>query len=86
LLAKYRVKLGDINFHVLPCDESTVWKEMMDLVGLNKDDIKKLDPAGKLDYLLDATRDLDLSYEEISYDDGLKRMEAVKNRNENRPV
>ncbi|MCS3933243.1 hypothetical protein M2175_008274 [Bradyrhizobium elkanii] len=86
LLAKYRVKLGDINFHVLPCDESTVWKEMMDLVGLNKDDIKKLDPAGKLDYLLDATRDLDLSCEEISYDDGLKRMEAVKNRNENRPV
>lgn len=86
LLAKYRVKIGDISFHVLPCDESTVWKEMMDLVGLNKDDIKKLDPRGKLDYLLDAAKDLDLSYEEISYDGGLKRMEPVKNRNENRPV
>ncbi|RXH03433.1 hypothetical protein [Bradyrhizobium vignae] len=86
LLAKYRVKFGDISFHVLPCDESTVWKEMMDLVGLNKDDIKKLDPGGKLDYLLDAAKDLDLSYEEISYDEGLKRMEPVKNRNENRPV
>ncbi|MEK9282156.1 hypothetical protein MTR72_21365 [Bradyrhizobium sp. ISRA442] len=86
LLAKYHVKFGDISFHVLPCDESTVWKEMMDLVGLNKDEIKKLDPGGKLDYLLDAAKDLDLSYEEISYDDGLKRMEPVKNRNENRPV
>ncbi|MFK4719609.1 hypothetical protein [Bradyrhizobium niftali] len=86
LLAKYRVKFGDISFHVLPCDESTVWKEMMDLVGLNKDDIKKLDPGGKLDYLLDAAKDLGLSYEEISYDEGLKRMEPVKDRNENRPV
>ncbi|MCC8960540.1 hypothetical protein H8B02_46245 [Bradyrhizobium sp. Pear77] len=86
LLAKYRVKLGDITFHVLPCDESTVWKEMMDLVGLNKDDIKKLNTGGKLDYLLDATKDLDLSYEEISYEDGLNRMEPVRNRNENRPV
>ncbi|MDA9473593.1 hypothetical protein XI03_03525 [Bradyrhizobium sp. CCBAU 65884] len=86
LLAKYRIKLGDIKFHVLPCDESTVWKEMMELVGLNKDDIKKIDPAGKLDCLLDATKDLDLSYEEISYGDALKRMEPVKNRNENRPV
>ncbi|MGY4422079.1 hypothetical protein ACVWY2_004528 [Bradyrhizobium sp. JR6.1] len=86
LLAKYRTKLGDITFHVLPCDESTVWKEMMDLVGVNKDDIKKLDAGGKLDYLLDAAKDLDQSYDEISYEDGLKRMEPVKNRNENRPV
>ncbi|KYK43839.1 hypothetical protein A1D31_37845 [Bradyrhizobium liaoningense] len=86
LLAKYRINVGGTNFHVLPCDESTVWKEMMDLIGLNKDDIKKLDPGGKLDYLLDAAKDLELSYEEISYDDGLKRMGPVKNRNENRPV
>ncbi|MGY3131358.1 hypothetical protein ACVWZM_002040 [Bradyrhizobium sp. USDA 4501] len=86
LLAKYHIKLGGITFHVLPCDESTVWKEMMDLVGLNKDDLKKLDAGGKLDYLLDAAKALDLSYDEISYEDGLKRMEPVKNRNENRPV
>ncbi|MES5486163.1 hypothetical protein QMZ05_25700 [Bradyrhizobium sp. INPA03-11B] len=86
LLAKYRIKLGNVTFHVLPCDESTVWKEMMDLVGINKDDIKKLDAGGKLDYLLDAAKDLDASYDEISYQDGLKRMAPVKNRNENRPV
>ncbi|TWB89390.1 hypothetical protein FBZ93_116107 [Bradyrhizobium macuxiense] len=86
LLAKYRIKLGNVTFHVLPCDESTVWKEMMDLVGVNKDDIKKLDAGGKLDYLLDAARDLDASYDEISYQDGLERMAPVKNRNENRPV
>ncbi|ANW03187.1 hypothetical protein [Bradyrhizobium icense] len=86
LLAKYRIKLGGITFNVLPCEESTVWKEMMDLVGVDKNDIKKLDAPGKLDYLLDATKDVDASYDEISYEDGLKRMEPVRNRNENRPV
>ncbi|MGL3210801.1 hypothetical protein [Bradyrhizobium sp. BR 1433] len=86
LLAKYRIKLGNVTFHVLPCDESTVWKEMMDLVGVNKDDIKKLDAGGKLDYLLDAAKELDASYDEISYEDALKRMAPAKNRNENRPV
>ena len=29
---------------------------MLDLMGIDKNDIKKLDTAGKLDYLLDAAR------------------------------
>lgn len=86
LLAKYRTRIGDIAFHILPCDESTVWKEMMDLAGVDKNDIKKLDTAGKLDYLLDAAKAVDGPYDEISYEEGLARMEPVKNRNENRPV
>ena len=86
LLAKYRVVIGDITFHILPCDESTVWKEMLDLLGIDKNDIRKLDTAGKLDRLLDAARGLDAGYETITYDQGLALMEPVKNRNENRPV
>jgi hypothetical protein len=86
LLAKYRVTFGDITFHVLPCDESTVWKEMLDLLSIDKNDIKKLDTAGKLDYLLDAARGLEASYQTITYEQGLTLMEPVKNRNENRPV
>ena len=86
LLAKYKVTVGDIPFYVLPCDESTVWKEMLDLMGIDKNDIKKLDTAGKLDYLLDAARGVDAKYQAISYDEGVARMEPVKNRNENRPV
>lgn len=86
LLAKYRTKVGDITFQILPCDESTVWKEMMDLAGLDKNDFKKFDAGGKLDYLLDAATALDISYNEIPYEDGLKRMGPVKNRNQNRPV
>jgi hypothetical protein len=86
LLAKYRVTLRDITFYVLPCDESTVWKEMLDLMSIDKNDITKLDTAGKLDYLLDAALGLEAKYETISYEKGLDLMEPVKNRNENRPV
>lgn len=86
LLAKYRIKLGDITFHVLPCDESTVWKEMLELLSIDKNDIKKLDTAGKLDYVLDAAAGFDESYNLIGYTDALASMTPVKNRNENRPV
>jgi hypothetical protein len=86
LLAKYRVTLGDVPFYVLPCDESTVWKEMRDLMGIDKNDIKKLDTAGKLDYLLDAALGLEAKYDTITYEQGLGLMTPVKNRNENRPV
>lgn len=86
LLAKYQTRIGSVTFKILPCDESTVWKEMMDLVGIDKNDIKKLDTAGKLDHVLDAAKSLAAKYEEITYEEGLARMEPVKNRNENRPV
>ncbi|MDD2876958.1 MAG: hypothetical protein PHT60_05120 [Acidiphilium sp.] len=86
LLAKYRVTIGEITFFVLPCDESTVWKELQYLLSIDKNDIKKLSVAGKLDYLVDAAVKLDAKYEVISYEQGLARMEPIKNRNENRPV
>jgi hypothetical protein len=86
LLAKYRVSVGNINFHILPCDESTVWKEMLDLMCIDKNDIKKLDTAGKLDYVLDAALGLDPGFQTITYEEGLALMQPVKNRNENRPV
>jgi hypothetical protein len=86
LLAKYSVTINDIPFRILPCDESTVWKEMMDLANVDKNDIKKLDTAGKLDYLLDAARSYSESFEVIAFQQGVERMEPVKNRNANRPV
>lgn len=86
LLSKFRVKIGEIVINVLPCDESTVWKEMMDLCGVDKNDIKKLDTAGKTDYLLDAALKFNDAFEIIAYQQGVERMEPVKNRNENRPV
>jgi len=86
LLSKYCIIINGITYHVLPCDESTVWKEMLELVDVDKNDIKKLDTAGKLDYVLDAALGKTFRFDVISYEEGLKRMEPVKNRNENRPV
>ncbi|MDE1147250.1 MAG: hypothetical protein PW843_11630 [Azospirillaceae bacterium] len=86
LLAGYHVTLDGITYTVLPCDESTVWKEMMDLMGVDKNDIRKLDTAGKLDVLLDISLRYDERYPALSYEDGVAQMLPVKNRNENRPV
>jgi hypothetical protein len=86
LLSKYCVTLRGIRFFVLPCDESTVWKEMLDLLSIDKNDIKKLDTAGKLDYVLDAATGFYGEYDAITFEEALARMEPVKNRNENRPV
>lgn len=86
LLAKYTVTVNGITFHVLPCDESSVWKETLELTGIDKNDIKKLDAAGKLDYVLDRVLGLKALYEPITLERGLELMEPVKNRNANRPV
>ncbi len=55
-------------------------------MSIDKNDVKKLDTAGKLDYLLDAAVGFDGKYDVITFEEGLARMEPVKNRNENRPV
>jgi len=47
-------------------------------MSIDKNDIKKLDTAGKLDYLLDAALGLDAKYEPITYEQGLTLMEPVK--------
>jgi len=86
LLAKYNVTVNGITFHVLPCDESTVWKETLELTSIDKNDIKKLNAGGKLDYVLDHVLGLTAQYEPITLEQGLERMEPVRNRNENRPV
>ncbi|MFG1379085.1 hypothetical protein [Xanthobacter autotrophicus] len=86
LLAKYRVTYGEKIFYVLPCDESTVWKEMTDLLSIDKNDVKKLDTAGKTDKVLDAALGWHEDYETITYEKGVSIMEPVKNRNANRPV
>jgi hypothetical protein len=86
LLAKYECTIDGVKFICLPCDESTVWKETMDLLSIDKNDLKKNDTAGNLDYVLDKLRGFDDGYQKITYEEGLGLMEPVKNRNENRPV
>lgn len=86
-LKKYRVALtADVTAYVLPLDESTVWKETLELVDIDKNDVKKLGGPAKLQLVMDKLAAFSAAYPEISYDEGVATMEPVRNRNENRPV
>lgn len=84
--SKYRVNIGGINFYVLPIDEATVYNEILQLLYIERNDLKKLDTAGKLDAIADKALGFSADYVQISYEEGLQRMGSVRNPNENRPV
>jgi hypothetical protein len=86
LSKKYQVPYQDATFYVLPIDESTVYNEMLSLLGLEKTELKKLDTAGKTDRVADAALKCNLAFDSISYAEGLALMGPVRNPNENRPV
>jgi len=86
LLKKYRVSMGGATFYILPLDESTVNNEILELLRIEKGDLKKLDTASKLDIIADKALQFSATYPEITYEEGLKLMGPVRNPNENRPV
>lgn len=86
LSKKYQVTYGGGTFFVLPIDEATVYNELLELLYLEKTELKRLDTAGKTDAVADAALKFKASFEAISYEEGLKLMGPVRNPNENRPV
>ncbi len=86
LLKKYRVPYGDITFFVLPIDEAGVYAEMLELLYIEKNDLKKLNTAGKQDAIVDKAMTFTADYPLLSYEEGLAQMGPVRNPNENRPV
>jgi hypothetical protein len=86
LSKKYQVTLSGATFCVLPILENTVYNEMLELLYLEKGDLKKKDTAGKLDAVANAALKFSGKFESISYEEGLKLMGPVRNPNENRPV
>jgi len=86
LLKKYQVNLGGATFYILPIDESTVNNELLELLRIEKNDLKKLDTASKLDIVADKALKFSATYPVITYEEGLKLMGPVRNPNENRPV
>lgn len=83
---KYQVDFGGATFHVLPIDESTVYNELLALLYIEKNDLKKLDTAGKTDAVADKALAFGQSFPKISYEEGLQLMGPVRNIYENRPV
>jgi hypothetical protein len=86
LLKQYRVVFGNITFYVLPIDEAGVYNELLELLGLERGALKRLDTAGKHDAVMDAAMEFTAAYPLLAYEDGLALMGKVRNPNENRPV
>ena len=86
LSSKYQVAHGGAVFYVFPIDEATVYNETLELLNIERTDLKKLNSAAKLDAIYDAVKDYAASFDKISYEEGLQLMKPVRNKNENRPV
>lgn len=86
LSKKYQVAMKGAMFYVLPIDEATLYNELLDLLYLEKNELKKLDTAGKTDRVADAALKFDVTFDNITYEEGLALMGPVRNPNENRPV
>ena len=55
---KYSVDYGGTTFTILPIDEATVYNELLELLYLEKTELKKLDTAGKTDAIADKAAQL----------------------------
>lgn len=86
LSKRYQVPLNGAMFYVLPIDEATVYNELLELLYLEKNELKKLDTAGKTDRVADAALKFDITFDTLTYAEGLTLMGPVRNPNENRPV
>jgi len=83
---KYSVDYAGVTFTILPIDEATVYNEVLELLYLEKGDLKKLDTAGKTDAIADKAAGFKADFPKLTYEEGLKLMGPVRNIYENRPV
>jgi hypothetical protein len=86
LLKRYQVEKNGVSFYILPIDEANVNNELLELLYLEKNDLKKLDTAGKLDKVADTAVKFNDKFPPLTYEEGLKLMGPLRNRNANRPV
>ncbi|EHR69904.1 hypothetical protein BurJ1DRAFT_1031 [Burkholderiales bacterium JOSHI_001] len=86
LSKKYQVDYGGASFYILPIDEATVYNEMLELLYLEKTELKKLDTAGKTDAIVAKALAYKDSFPKITFEEGCKLMGPVRNPYENRPV
>lgn len=86
LLKKFRLMWGDIGFYILPIDEAGVYNELLELLYLEKNTLKKLDTAGKMDAIFETVKNFEANYPPLTYEEGLAQMGPVRDPSENRPV
>ncbi|HQS81115.1 MAG TPA: hypothetical protein PKV42_01525 [Thiobacillus sp.] len=86
LSTRYQVPYRGATFYVLPIDEATVYNELLDLLYLERIDLKRLNSAGKVDKIAETALKFSDTFPTMSYEEGLAVMGPVRNPNENRPV
>lgn len=83
---KYMIDMDGIMFYVLPLDEATVYNELLDLIGLDRNELKKLDTDAKLVKIAEAAAKYKSSkFPTITFEQGQKEMGPIRIP-ENRPV
>lgn len=85
LAKKYKLDLDGVSFHVLPLDEATVYNEVLDLLYLERGDLKKQPNEGKIDAIVGAAASFTGGFPLTPYAQALAEMGPVKVV-ENRPV
>jgi hypothetical protein len=83
---RYQVDYGGASFYILPIDEATVYNETLELLYLEKTELKRLDTSGKVDAIADKAASFSQAFPKISFEEGLALMGPVRNLYENRPV
>lgn len=83
---KFKVVLGGATFLVVPIDEATVYNELLELLKIEKNDLKKLDTAGKQDFIADKAAKFSAKWPELTFAEGVALMGPVRDPGENRPV
>jgi hypothetical protein len=86
LAAKYTLSYAGVSFTVLPIDEATVYNETLELLYLERNDLKKLDTAGKVDAIANKAVGFAPKFAPLSYEQGLAVMGPVRNLYADRPV
>jgi hypothetical protein len=88
LSKKYVIDYAGAKFYILPIDEATVYNEMLELIYLEKNDLKKFDTGGKVDAVVTTGVKFmgDRKFIPSTFDELLATMGPVRNPYENRPV
>lgn len=81
---KYLLDFGGVVFHVLPLDEATVYNEMLDLLYIDRGDLKKTPNEGKIDAMVEAASGVS-GFATMPWAQALAEMGPVKVA-DNRPV
>lgn len=86
LSKRYQVSYNGATFYVLPISEATVYNETLELLYLERNDLKRLNTAGKVDKVADKALTFSDTFPSITYEEGLALMGPVRDPGENRPV